>query len=101
FGSISAKGGPAGGNGGFAEVSGEAGFRLAGSVDATAAMGNAGSILIDPFDLELKTGGVDGTLLSGGTTLVFSTGGTAAGNNATIDPSALAGLSGTLDLEAF
>ena len=38
-GTITAKGGPQGGNGGFVEVSGDKGFSLTGAVDVSAPMG--------------------------------------------------------------
>ncbi len=50
-GTITARGGPSGGNGGFVEVSGQAGFTLAGPVDVSAPQGTAGTVLLDPTDL--------------------------------------------------
>jgi filamentous hemagglutinin family protein len=56
FGSISAKGGPAGGNGGVVEVSGKQTLRFEGHVDTTAAKGATGSLLLDPDEIKLVTG---------------------------------------------
>ncbi len=56
-GAISARGGPQGGNGGFVEVSGQAGLLVLGSIDTSAPMGQRGTILIDPVDLLITDGG--------------------------------------------
>ncbi len=53
FGSISAKGGAQGGNGGFAEVSGKQNLVFKGLVDLSAANGVAGSLLLDPSAIEI------------------------------------------------
>lgn len=53
-GHISATGGPAGGDGGFAEVSGLAQLSFAGSVDLTAAAGTTGTLLLDPYNLTIS-----------------------------------------------
>jgi hypothetical protein len=47
----SARGGPAGGPGGFLEVSGKGGLSYGGRADAGAAAGKAGTLLLDPKDL--------------------------------------------------
>ncbi len=52
-GSISAKGGPAGGDGGFVEVSGNT-LAFTGVVDTTAPLGNVGTLLLDPYDLYIS-----------------------------------------------
>jgi len=52
-GTVSARGGPVGGDGGFVEISGQSGFRLPGAVDVSAPAGQAGQILIDPVDLTI------------------------------------------------
>jgi filamentous hemagglutinin family protein len=49
-GTITSKGGPQGGNGGFVEVSGGA-LSLTGFVDASAPLGTVGQLLLDPSDL--------------------------------------------------
>ncbi|WP_233233247.1 filamentous hemagglutinin N-terminal domain-containing protein [Bordetella sp. LUAb4] len=52
-GTISARGGANGGDGGFAEVSAEKNISLTGSADLRAPKGNAGTLLIDPATLEI------------------------------------------------
>ena len=62
FGSISARGGLHGGDGGFVETSGLSSFVIAGSVDTSAPMGKAGMWLLDPFsDVNITTGVTTGT----------------------------------------
>ncbi|MDR6853894.1 filamentous hemagglutinin N-terminal domain-containing protein [Variovorax guangxiensis] len=72
YGTITARGGPAGGNGGFIETSGgyavpagdnNGGIDLAGlSTDASAPNGTAGQWMIDPFDVTIVNGDASGTL---------------------------------------
>ena len=50
-GAISAKGGPAGGDGGFVEVSGKRHLAFRGKVDVSAPRGRAGTLLLDPNNL--------------------------------------------------
>ncbi|MGE3847331.1 MAG: filamentous hemagglutinin N-terminal domain-containing protein [Gammaproteobacteria bacterium] len=60
YGQISAKGGPAGGDGGFVEVSGRQNLLYRGQVDATAPQGAKGTLLLDPTTLSIidaATGG--------------------------------------------
>jgi len=57
-GSISARGGAQGGNGGFVEVSGKRSLIFAGQADMSAPMGAAGSILLDPDNLYVTAAGV-------------------------------------------
>jgi filamentous hemagglutinin family protein len=57
-GAISAKGGQAGGNGGFIEVSGFGGYSLTGSVDVSAPVGALGTITIDPTNLTIVPGAI-------------------------------------------
>ena len=51
---ISAKGGPDGGNGGFAEVSGKAVLAYAGTTDLTAPKGSFGTLLLDPYNVTIS-----------------------------------------------
>jgi hypothetical protein len=53
-GQISARGGPQGGDGGFAEVSGKEVLDFRGSVDLTAPGGATGELLLDPTNLEIR-----------------------------------------------
>lgn len=50
-GEIAARGGPSGGDGGFAEVSGKQQLVFAGEADLRAPGGAVGTLLLDPFDL--------------------------------------------------
>lgn len=56
YGSLSAKGGAQGGNGGFAEVSGKQYLAFDGNADLSAASGLFGSLLLDPRDLTIVSG---------------------------------------------
>jgi len=56
YGSISAKGGAQGGNGGFAEVSGKTYLVFDGDANLSALNGNFGSLLLDPRDLTIVSG---------------------------------------------
>src|SRR5262249_14225789 len=53
-GTVSARGGPAGGAGGFIEVSGSGNLAYAGTADAGAPAGRAGTLLLDPKDLLIR-----------------------------------------------
>ncbi|MGB8436373.1 MAG: filamentous hemagglutinin N-terminal domain-containing protein, partial [Burkholderiales bacterium] len=57
-GSISAQGGAAGGNGGFAEVSGKETLEYTGSTDLRANAGAAGTLLLDPKFILIQAGGL-------------------------------------------
>lgn len=54
-GTISARGGAKGGDGGFAEVSAEKNISLTGTADLRAPKGNVGTLLIDPATLEITS----------------------------------------------
>ena len=54
-GSILARGGVLGGNGGFAEVSGKGHLNFLGQVDLSATRGQRGHLLLDPLNLEIGT----------------------------------------------
>jgi filamentous hemagglutinin family protein len=56
-GALSARGGAAGGNGGFAEVSGKATLQFAGAVDLSAPWGLAGTLLLDPDTITINNAG--------------------------------------------
>jgi filamentous hemagglutinin family protein len=62
FGSIGARGGADGGDGGFVEVSGKDQLGFAGAVDTSAPMGNVGTLLLDPNDLYISSAAVGGAL---------------------------------------
>ncbi len=96
-GSISAKGGPNGGNGGFVEVSGNTGFSLTGKVDVSARKGTQGTILIDPMDLDIVASGAnDGIKTASGIAVAAPDQNT----NQTVSASVLTALSGSLTIEA-
>ena len=59
-GSISARGGSGGGDGGRVEVSGKQQLGFDGRVDTSAARGGIGELLLDPDDLYVSTGPVSG-----------------------------------------
>ncbi|HUP94510.1 MAG TPA: filamentous hemagglutinin N-terminal domain-containing protein [Burkholderiales bacterium] len=94
-GSISARGGAAAGDGGFAEVSGKAFLDFRGRVDTRAPHGRTGTLLLDPTDIEFveALGGVPPTQLNGG---IFQETGVTPPLLSQITPGALsAALSGT------
>ncbi len=53
-GHVSAKGGPEGGSGGFAEVSGKGRLAFTGTADLSAAMGGFGTLLLDPYSVFIE-----------------------------------------------
>ncbi|MGZ5798903.1 MAG: two-partner secretion domain-containing protein, partial [Caldimonas sp.] len=55
-GTISARGGARGGDGGFVEVSGKQTLAFGGKVDTTATGGATGTLLLDPSDITISTG---------------------------------------------
>lgn len=54
LGNISARGGPAGGDGGFAEVSGQQALDYRGTADLRAPAGVTGTLLLDPSDITIS-----------------------------------------------
>ncbi len=102
-GAISARGGAAGGAGGTIEVSGAGGLALTASLDAGAPKGMAGTVLIDPQDLVILSGGGAGLFIpagGGGSLGAADNGGSATPVTATLDPAVLSGLTGTVVLQA-
>ncbi|HEY6509723.1 MAG TPA: filamentous hemagglutinin N-terminal domain-containing protein, partial [Vicinamibacterales bacterium] len=57
YGTISARGGAQAGDGGFVEVSGSRYLDFNGSVNTSAPRGNYGTLLLDPTNIEVVTGG--------------------------------------------
>ncbi|MDX2097393.1 MAG: CHAT domain-containing protein [Leptolyngbyaceae cyanobacterium bins.59] len=63
-GSISAQGGVNGGDGGFVEVSGKENLGFNGTVDTQAPLGQTGTLLLDPQNIDIvATGGAEDSLL--------------------------------------
>ena len=73
LGSLSARGGAAGGNGGAAEVSGKQFLDFQGFADLSAAAGARGTLLLDPFNLTIQATGPDINGDGGGADLTFAT----------------------------
>jgi filamentous hemagglutinin family protein len=65
YGRLSARGGPAGGDGGFIETSGRQHLEILQTPDATAAAGRGGEWLIDPNNIQIVTAAGTCTNLSG------------------------------------
>jgi filamentous hemagglutinin family protein len=85
-GSIAARGGAAAGAGGFVEVSSKGNLAFVGPVDAGAAHGAAGTLLLDPLNITIDTTGVDTVSPN---PLTF---GTNPGTNSVIAPSTITAL---------
>ena len=77
YGNISARGGAAGGDGGFVETSSESKLDFQGQVDLRAPAGSAGTLLLDPSDVLISSGPT-----SGDVTLPSSAPFTITGSNA-------------------
>jgi filamentous hemagglutinin family protein len=56
FGTLSARGGAGGGDGGFAEISGRYSLESRGDIDLSAPAGRSGTLLYDPEDIEIAGG---------------------------------------------
>ncbi|WP_178133531.1 beta strand repeat-containing protein [Vineibacter terrae] len=65
-GTISAKGGLKGGDGGFAEVSGKQHLDYHGFTDLRAPLGTVGTLLLDPSDITIQAAGTNDTSATGG-----------------------------------
>ncbi|MDX2231483.1 MAG: filamentous hemagglutinin N-terminal domain-containing protein [Leptolyngbyaceae cyanobacterium bins.349] len=98
YGTISARGGEASGNGGFVEISGKENLEFNGQVDVGAVRGNPGTVLFDPRDINIVALlGFDNAQL-GDSAILFADGGAA---DFQISALALAGIpTGTITLQA-
>lgn len=93
YGSLSARGGPEGGDGGFAEVSGKQNLVFAGSAQLGAPKGKLGSLLLDPLDLYVDAaGGLIPDIVDENTDF--------PANAATVSPETLANIVGNVTLYA-
>jgi filamentous hemagglutinin family protein len=92
-GSLSARGGDAGGKGGFAEVSGKVNLEFTGTADLTAKAGTPGDLLLDPLDIFISSSG--GLLPS-----VVDQFADFPSNVVTISPAALAAVGANVTLQA-
>lgn len=98
-GTLSARGGAQGGNGGFAEVSGKQSLVFRGRADLGAPRGAAGNLLLDPQDIIIANGsaGADDAMASDNNVDGTDAG---SGTDVTISEVALEGLSGNITLQA-
>ncbi len=97
YGSLSAQGGPAGGNGGIAEVSGKQGLVFEGGASLGAPNGALGNLLLDPLDLYVFAGGgLNSTIINSATSIPADF----PSNAATVSPATLAAISGNVTLQA-
>ena len=96
YGNLSARGGPEGGNGGFAEVSGKQNLIFAGTANLGAPQGGLGTLLLDPVDaFVFADGGLDATITDPNFIPdLFPS------NVATVSPATLAGVVGNVALHA-
>ena len=96
YGSLSAQGGPQGGDGGFAEVSGKQNLVFAGSANLGAPQGRLGTLLLDPLDLYVDAlGGQIAEIINNlDPTTEFPS------NAATVSPDTLANIVGNVTLHA-
>ena len=93
-GSLSARGGAAGGDGGLAEVSGKQNLEFVGHVDLRAPQGHTGTLLLDPKEIQVNSDG--GSLLS-----VLDEFADFALNILTVSPAALAAVQASVVLQAI
>ncbi len=86
YGQITAKGGKLSGDGGFVEVSSKGGLGFNGQIDVGSPHGEAGSVLFDPTDV---------TIATGGTAPVPSLFGASQGLPLTINPTSITAITNT------
>ncbi|MCD0497359.1 filamentous hemagglutinin N-terminal domain-containing protein [Achromobacter sp. MY14] len=98
-GSLSARGGEQGGDGGFAEVSSKKNIGLTGSVDMRAPKGKTGLLLIDPTDLRIVDSGNGSGALDGSAGDGTVNGGDANAANNTVSRGLLESLAGTTNIK--
>jgi autotransporter-associated beta strand protein len=97
LGSISARGGSSGGNGGLIETSGKQYLEVGdGSITAAAANGHAGMWLLDPEDVTISSATMGGTFSGGNPDVFTPTSDSATVDAAAIDTSLNAGTSVTI-----
>jgi filamentous hemagglutinin family protein len=96
YGNISARGGSEAGKGGFVEVSGKQNLIFRGTVDTSAARGNAGTLLLDPENISIVNG--DGPANDDQVTDAQILAGDGFGSTSTISQKALEGLSATANV---
>jgi len=84
-GSISARGGEAGGNGGFAEISSQKNIGLSGNVDLRATHGATGNLLLDPTDLRITDTASGGSQDGNATDATVAAGDGNQGSGATLN----------------
>lgn len=100
-GTVSARGGEQGGNGGFVEVSGRDYLGFKGFVDTRAAHGETGTLLLDPANITILNGSGDGGSDGTATFRGAATPGTIASGNAgptTLYESELEGIAATTNI---
>ncbi len=96
-GTIAARGGALAGNGGRVETSSKDNLQALGSVDASAALGNAGEWLLDPTNVNISNAVDSGVTTGGANPIVFTPSGASANVQASqINASLSAGTSVTL-----
>ncbi|MEB3175013.1 MAG: filamentous hemagglutinin N-terminal domain-containing protein, partial [Cyanobacteriota bacterium] len=94
-GTISAQGGPQGGDGGFAEVSGKENLAFQGQANLTAPQGELGTLLLDPENITIVSS--SGGLNDGQLPVILFT--QDPGADYTISESALEALAGTTNIQ--
>lgn len=97
YGTISARGGALGGNGGFVEVSGKQYLGFDGRVDLTASHGSQGSLLLDPNNIIIQAGVGAADAQLGDSQILFAEGGA---TDSAISATALQALTGNITLQA-